>query len=452
LEQLLTTGMHTQRSWIRGRSWFHVARRAKCQGPRRGSLGQRAVEREGVSRIEFSAATKRLLADRVGHECSFPMCTRRTIGPGPGTGTTAGSGVAAHIHSAAPGGPRGRGGLTDEELRAPENGLWLCADHARLVDTNQGRGYPAPTLRSFKALQEARVVRELQGLYSPLAWIHRLSFKANPLFMPGQTVHLGKLNLIVGDNGTGKTALTEWVAGAFDSAHLARWRTQDSVRVHYQVTYLNPSPVLIDMRIGGDQLPAYEIDGRSVPFNPLNLRIIRLTELRFRDGPDDIGMLAHALGLHRHEIPNLAREVDSAPHASVHNLRLVDDGERSRLHANLDGTAPNLPLGALGRREKERVFVEFATAAARAAGKYAPALLILDGCPAHVDEGTLDRYAQQLLHPENQFQTILCVPHCEVDIDSLQWRGWEVLQTSRTPPHVQLTQEPRPERASGKAP
>jgi hypothetical protein len=247
-----------------------------------------------VTRIEFSAATKRLLADRAGHECSFPTCARRTISAGPGGHTSAGCGVAAHIQSAAPGGPRGRGGLTNAELCAPENGLWLCADHARLVDTNQGVGFPAPTLRVFKALQESRVAREVQGLYTPIGWIHEVSIKQNPLFVSGQTFHLGKLTLLVGGNGTGKTALTEWIAGAFDGAHLARWCTPDSDHIAYRVSYLNPTPVNLEVRIGGDQ-SSILIDGRHEPFNPIGLRIIRPARPHSREDLDDLGFLAQAI-------------------------------------------------------------------------------------------------------------------------------------------------------------
>jgi hypothetical protein len=77
--------------------------------------------------------------------------------------TVSGSGIAAHIYSAAPGGPRGQGGLTKGELEQPENCIWLCSDHAKLVDNNRGIAFPPETLLSYKALQEARMMREVKG-------------------------------------------------------------------------------------------------------------------------------------------------------------------------------------------------------------------------------------------------------------------------------------------------
>lgn len=44
-------------------------------------------------------------------------------------------GEASHITAAAPGGPRYDPTLTNEERKSPENGIWLCKDHAKAVDS-----------------------------------------------------------------------------------------------------------------------------------------------------------------------------------------------------------------------------------------------------------------------------------------------------------------------------
>ena len=160
-----------------------------------------------MARIEFSPTTKRLIADRAGHQCSFPTCTRRTVSADPVGESTSGSGVAAHIYSASPRGPRGQAGLIKDELLQPENGIWLCSDHAKLVDNNRGEAFPPETLLSYKALQEARVIREVQGIYLPIGWIHEIEVHQNPLFTPGQKVTLAKLNLIFGETHDWKNGI-----------------------------------------------------------------------------------------------------------------------------------------------------------------------------------------------------------------------------------------------------
>ncbi|BFT64288.1 hypothetical protein PMm318_A50470 [Pseudomonas moorei] len=84
-------------------------------------------------RVEFLKATRIILAGNAGHMCSFYGCGRPTNGPeikGDGSVGVKGVAVAAHIYAASPGGPRPPVGLTDEEIRAESNGIWLCPDDA----------------------------------------------------------------------------------------------------------------------------------------------------------------------------------------------------------------------------------------------------------------------------------------------------------------------------------
>jgi len=103
---------------------------------------------------EFSQKTAQLLAERAGFRCSVPGCKVVTIGPGDAENESASVGTAAHIHSAALNGPRGRGLLTTAELANIKNGIWCCATHGREIDTNSGRGYTVETLQAWKRIRE----------------------------------------------------------------------------------------------------------------------------------------------------------------------------------------------------------------------------------------------------------------------------------------------------------
>jgi len=88
-----------------------------------------------VSRDNFSAKTKIALAQRSGYLCSRPDCQRITIGPSDeSTDKAVNAGIAAHITAAAPGGPRFDGSMSDEERCSINNGIWLCAYCANIVD------------------------------------------------------------------------------------------------------------------------------------------------------------------------------------------------------------------------------------------------------------------------------------------------------------------------------
>jgi hypothetical protein len=87
--------------------------------------------------------------------------------------------------------------------------------------------------------------------------------------------------------------------------------------------------------------------------------------------------------------------------------------------------------------------MEFATAAARVSGRYTPTVLILDGCPSIIFEGFFDFYSHHLLDPDNQFQTFMCIPSRNLDLDRVRWNGWEVIRTVGSFKDIVVNQELR---------
>ena len=128
-------------------------------------------------RVNFLKSTRKILAGNAGHMCSFYNCGKPTIGPeikGDGTVGTKGIAVAAHIYAASPGGPRPPVGLTDKEIRAESNGIWLCPDDALKVDNFQFE-YPAELLLEMK---QVRVFAQSLALQNPI-----VSFMAHSIGM-----------------------------------------------------------------------------------------------------------------------------------------------------------------------------------------------------------------------------------------------------------------------------
>lgn len=115
----------------------------------------------GTGRDDFTEATKRKAAGRVGYRCSFPDCPNATIGASmESSDKTAVTGVAAHICAAAEEGPRYDKNMTVEERRSIENCIWLCQTHSRLIDTDE-KTYTVEVLRRWKANAEAAASKAL---------------------------------------------------------------------------------------------------------------------------------------------------------------------------------------------------------------------------------------------------------------------------------------------------
>lgn len=110
-------------------------------------------------RDDFSSKTKRQLADRSNHRCSFPDCPQITSGPSDESPAGVNNvGVAAHIHGAASGRGSRRylSAMSSQERRDITNGIWLCATHADLIDGDEAT-YTADDLRAMKRQHEDSV-------------------------------------------------------------------------------------------------------------------------------------------------------------------------------------------------------------------------------------------------------------------------------------------------------
>ena len=114
-----------------------------------------------TKRDEFRKKTKDILAHRVAWICSWPGCPTVTVGPNKSsTDSFQILGEAAHIHAAAKGGPRYDPNISQEERKSISNGIWLCRQHARLID-NDYKEYSPETLRKWKLSAENAAYKAL---------------------------------------------------------------------------------------------------------------------------------------------------------------------------------------------------------------------------------------------------------------------------------------------------
>lgn len=109
---------------------------------------------------DFSANTKKQLAARAGYVCSCPDCRAPTSGPSLESDAAVNVGEAAHISAAQPNGPRYDATLTSEQRSDIENGIWLCATHATLIDRDETR-FTSEVLRDWKIDAENRAFKVL---------------------------------------------------------------------------------------------------------------------------------------------------------------------------------------------------------------------------------------------------------------------------------------------------
>jgi energy-coupling factor transporter ATP-binding protein EcfA2 len=215
-------------------------------------------------RAEFSAATRKILAERAGYQCSVLNCGRSTVGPGQGRAVV-NIGMAAHIYAASPGGPRGTGGLSAAERSEPENGIWCCYIHGKAIDSNAGDGFSAIELKAWKRLHEARKSAEIFGLPQVnLGLVESISVNSAPAAsLSGKKFELGMRNIITGDNGSGKTVLTRLIASVAYPNHIAEMSRHRNVDI--EVHWFDPLTHDVNTTGRSGQVK-HILDGRQVPY------------------------------------------------------------------------------------------------------------------------------------------------------------------------------------------
>ncbi|MFZ2726502.1 MAG: hypothetical protein WAX77_09650 [Methylococcaceae bacterium] len=267
-------------------------------------------------RINFSSCTKLRVAERAGLRCSYPACNKLTKGPGAKKDETSNSGTVAHIYSAAIGGPRGRGDLSEKELKSIDNAIWLCRNHGTQIDNNRGDKYPPELLLGYKQMHESRIAHEHEGLYSPIGWIHKVEIDESPVFESQSSIILGKLNLISGDNDTGKSALCSWISGIFDVAYLEGWKNKinTSCPLKINLTYFAPDEIKISLEISDSNKILYKVNGFDAPTNPFKINLLLPRSYRSRltdeEENDDIAYFSGILKVDPIVIESLAKEIN----------------------------------------------------------------------------------------------------------------------------------------------
>jgi hypothetical protein len=103
-----------------------------------------------MSRDDFTKDVVIRIAKRAGWLCSYPNCRRYTVGAAEGSDSDEiNIGTAAHICAAAPLGPRYDPLMTSAERKSVKNGIWMCRDHGKAIDSKDSE-FTVALLRAWK--------------------------------------------------------------------------------------------------------------------------------------------------------------------------------------------------------------------------------------------------------------------------------------------------------------
>lgn len=419
-----------------------------------------------MSEADFNNNTRNIIAGRAGYRCSYPGCNRVTIGPCKAPDQFDETGMACHIYSSSPGGPRGTGGLSRTQRNKPWNGIWCCYTHGKLIDNKKGREFPASKLQNWKAAHEARIYNEHRGFSIPFGWLSKIEIKSSPLYIPNTSVEFGKVNLLVGPNGTGKTALCEMMAAAGgDLEKIMRWKNSYASRSQwdYQLHYSSPEPQVFRGQII-DKTFFCEID--KFPAADLNheLRFVYLHDQNVATHPiDSVEYIANYYRTSRERILQAIQSIkrlnldlpfinsisvsdDPLENYGDNDKELSDLNHRLKLlclkcpqqiSASIGDHTQEFTFEFLSRREQSIVVISIGIALACLISCHAPVVLIIDLGQQLLTDELLNKYVLLLSSDQFQFQTILVSP---IELTEVDWTGWSIINFANVAPKVILSQ------------
>jgi hypothetical protein len=340
--------------------------------------------RDDSNRDDFVATTRDLLGKRSGYICAYPGCKRMTVAGSEDrqSGLTM-TGVAAHITAAARDGPRYDKDMSPEERASETNGIWACQIHGKFIDDNPSK-CTVIELRRWKAQHEKWVFDRVEsGTELFNNGVQRVKFGHVGKFLDDYTVPFGRHNVLVGDNGSGKTAFCEILSAFSGGDH---WRQFNSrfdfsegaeQRAFIEVSRLDDhvkTSVRLSPQFAAEnrkgakarrQRIHIEVNGCPSPDWPRTLfRVLYFNDQLYRNRPTDpkntfikaIRYLANVLGTDEDLIWDSLRE--ELFMSSELGYRFRRTGNRQFAALVPDGRAFYVAHGALGSREQQYAFLD----------------------------------------------------------------------------------------------
>jgi hypothetical protein len=314
-----------------------------------------------------------------------------------------------------------------------------------LVDTHRGNKFPPELLLSFKALREAQVAREQNGINTPSGWFQEVLVAESPIFEPGARIRFGKLTVILGDNGGGKSAICEWLSSLADPSALGRWERPRGKPLKLQITYFDPAEQRARIEVQEGQAVTYFSDDRPVPFFPLRLGIVHLRNyagiLRgASEGTcDELDVVSNIMGVHASVVRALVPRINIQNAGCWSNIGLETHNGMWRLYAQHDIEAKPFRFMKMSDGQRHALLIELCVAMAKFYSETVPTLLILDGGMGLLDPAYFERYVSYLLAPDMHFQSLMTLVQLR---NRPSWAGWEFVQLSGSNMDVRIDQSP----------
>ena len=383
-------------------------------------------------RADFSQQTKGIIAQRAAYRCSYPDCNATLIGPGLEPNTVENIGECAHIYAAAGKGPRSRHNLCAEDLQKPENGIFLCNRHHKLIDKNGGIRYPSETLMLYKQMHEHKISKELGHINYPLMWIKKVIIVESPILKEGFSYDFTKSTIITGQNSAGKSVLMEYIYTALTGKCIIR---PEKSHVVLEIEFSNPIWQKVRCEIDGGVV-RYKVGEQNLTFCPFTVDVVFLRDSKERRKGDLINWIGAQFGEKREFVKKLIEGADLKHSYLISDIKMETvrrapyEIVRIKLQKKDDLESDcHWDLGQFSSTERYSVTFDLIVDYMRKASRYKNVLFLMDWSNVNAfDSGLLSHYFKLFYDSSVYFQTVAAM---HTLWQGVNWAGWNMITMSR---------------------
>lgn len=383
-------------------------------------------------RIEFEKQTKDIISARSAYRCSFPGCNATLIGPGLEPASVDIIGECAHIYAAGKKGPRCNHTLSEDDLKKPENGIYLCRTHHALIDKNKGKDYPAETLMLFKQMHEHKISEEIGHISYPLLWIKRITVEESDLLKNGVVYDFTKSTIIIGNNGTGKSIMMEYIYTALTGECGIRLNKS---RVVLTIELSNPVWQKVKCVIDNGSVK-YKIGGNEITFCPFTIDVVFIRDCDKTANGDLINWIMIQLQRDRQFVKNLIDGADLSESNIVSKVWMETvrtkpyEYIRIRLLKKSDDDFNNhWALEQFSGTEKYSVVFDLVLGYMKNLSRYKNTLFLVDWSYVNNFDNKLKNHYFHIFHNScNYFQTVVAMHTLWEEVD---WSGWNMIKMTK---------------------
>lgn len=383
-------------------------------------------------RVDFSPEVKRIISSRAAYRCSFPGCDVTLIGPGIGLNPVNCIGECAHIYAAAGKGPRSNHNLSQDDLQKPENGIFLCSKHHRLIDKGRGKGYPAETLMLYKQMHEHKISQEIGHISYPLLWIKKVTVLNSPILKTGVSFSFTKSTVVTGTNSVGKSVLMEYIYAALTGFCVERMK---SSYVELNIELSNPvwQTILCVMDRGTVK---YKVGDQDLTFCPFSVDVVFLRESRGKIKGDMIEWIRKQMGKERDFAKCLIEGADLSDSYVVKKVRM--ETIRKKPYETVlvklqkideEDESCHWSLEQFSGTERYSLVFDLVVGYMKKVSRYKNTLFLMDWPVINTfDSDLMNHYFRVFLDSSNSFQTIAVMHTIWAGVD---WSGWNMAKMTK---------------------